>query len=64
MNNKDINIGFMDKNLSTSQNGTMPDTRYLAYVMVGLKNNPLLKNGISEKPEKENAAPKLREDNF
>lgn len=33
-------------------------------VMEGLKNNPLLKNGISEKPEKENAAPKLREDNF
>jgi len=28
----------MDKNLPTSQNGTMPDTRYLAYVMVGLKN--------------------------
>ena len=33
-------------------------------VMEGLKNNPLLKNGISEKPEKENATPKLREDNF
>lgn len=33
-------------------------------VMEGLKNNPFLKNGISEKPEKENAAPKLREDNF
>ena len=33
-------------------------------VMEGIKNNPLLKNGISEKPEKENAAPKLREDNF
>ena len=33
-------------------------------VMEGLKNNPLLKNGISEKPEKESAAPKLREDNF
>lgn len=33
-------------------------------VMEGLKNNPLLKNGISQKPEKENAAPKLREDNF
>ena len=33
-------------------------------VMEGLKNNPLLKNGIPEKPEKENAAPKLREDNF
>ena len=33
-------------------------------VMEGLKNNPLLKNGIPEKPEKESAAPKLREDNF
>ncbi len=33
-------------------------------VMEGLKNNPLLKNGIPDKPEKENAAPKLREDNF
>ena len=33
-------------------------------VMEGLKNNPLLKNGISEKPEKENATPKLREENF
>ena len=33
-------------------------------VMEGLKNNPLLKNGISDKPEKENATPKLREDNF
>lgn len=33
-------------------------------VMEGLKNNPLLKNGISEKPEKESATPKLREDNF
>ena len=33
-------------------------------VMEGLKNNPLLKNGISEKPEKENATPKLSEDNF
>ena len=31
-------------------------------VMEGLKNNPLLKNGISEKPEKENATPKLSED--
>lgn len=33
-------------------------------VMEGLKNNPLIKNGISTKPEKESATPKLREDNF
>jgi len=33
-------------------------------VMEGLKNNPLIKNGISTKPEKETATPKLREDNF
>ena len=33
-------------------------------VMEGLKNNPLIKNGISEKLEKESATPKLREDNF
>lgn len=33
-------------------------------VMEGLKNNPLIKNGISVKPEKESATPKLREDNF
>lgn len=28
----------MDNNLQTSQNGTIPDTRYLAYVMECLKN--------------------------
>lgn len=33
-------------------------------VMEGLKNNPLLKNGISDRPEKESATPKLREGNF
>ena len=33
-------------------------------VMEGLKNNPLIKNGVSVKPEKESATPKLREDNF
>lgn len=33
-------------------------------VMEGLKNNPLIKNGISDKLEKESATPKLREDNF
>jgi len=33
-------------------------------VLEGLKNNPLIKNGISTRPEKESATPKLREDNF
>lgn len=33
-------------------------------VMEGLKNNPLLKNGISDRPEKESSTPKLREGNF
>lgn len=33
-------------------------------VMEGLKNNPLLKNGIPDKIEKESTTPKLREDNF
>jgi len=33
-------------------------------VMEGLKNNPLLKNGISDRPEKESATPKLREGDF
>ena len=62
-------------NITTSLEGNMPGVTILISqmqtllkqmqdVMEGLKNNPLLKNGISEKPEKENAAPKLREDNF
>ena len=61
--------------ITTSVEGNMPGVSILISqmqtllkqmqdVMEGLKNNPLLKNGISEKPEKENAAPKLREDNF
>ena len=61
--------------ITTSVNGNMPGVTILISqmqtllkqmqdVMEGLKNNPLLKNGISEKPEKESAAPKLREDNF
>lgn len=33
-------------------------------VMIGLKNNPLLKNGIPERAEAQSAAPKYREDNF
>jgi len=33
-------------------------------VMEGLKNNPLLKNGISDHPEKESSTPKLRGGNF
>ena len=62
-------------NITTSVEGNMPGITIMISqiqtllkqtqdVMEGLKNNPLLKNGISEKPEKENAAPKLREDNF
>ena len=62
-------------NITTSVEGDMPGIAVLISqvqtllkqmqdVMEGLKNNPLLKNGISEKPEKENATPKLREDNF
>ena len=61
--------------ITTSVDGNMPGVTILISqmqtllkqmqdVMEGLKNNPLLKNGISEKPEKESAAPKLREDNF
>ncbi len=33
-------------------------------VLEGLKNNPLLKNGISDRPEKESTTPKNRGDNF
>lgn len=33
-------------------------------VMTGLSNNPLLKNGIPERTEKQSAAPKYREDKF
>ena len=62
-------------NITTSVEGDMPGIAVLISqvqtllkqmqdVMEGLKNNPLLKNGISEKPEKESATPKLREDNF
>ena len=62
-------------NITTSVEGEMPGISLLISqvqtllkqmqdVMEGLKNNPLLKNGISEKPEKESATPKLREDNF
>ena len=61
--------------ITTSVEGEMPGISLLISqvqtllkqmqdVMEGLKNNPLLKNGISEKPEKESATPKLREDNF
>ena len=62
-------------NITSSVEGNMPGVTILISqmqtllkqmqdVMEGLKNNPLLKNGISDKPEKENSAPKLREDNF
>ena len=33
-------------------------------VMVGLKNNPLLKNGVPERTEQQAATPKLREESF
>ena len=33
-------------------------------VMTGLKNNPLLKNGVQERAEQQAATPKLREENF
>ena len=70
----DSTMGDIDK-ITSSVESNMPGISILISqtqtlikqmqdVMEGLKNNPLLKNGISEKPEKENAAPKLREDNF
>ena len=33
-------------------------------VMTGLKNNPLLKNGVPERTEQQSATPKLREESF
>ena len=33
-------------------------------VMTGLKNNPLLKNGVPERSEQQTATPKLREEAF
>ena len=33
-------------------------------VMVGLKNNPILKKGVPERTEQQAATPKLREENF
>ena len=51
-------------NISILISQTQTLIKQMQDVMEGLKNNPLLKNGISEKPEKENATPKLREDNF
>lgn len=33
-------------------------------VLEGLKNNPLIKNGVSGKVENDSSSPKLREDNF
>lgn len=61
--------------ITTSLNSDMPNISVMITqiqtllkqaqdVMEGLKNNPLIKNGISVKPEKESATPKLREDNF
>ncbi len=70
----DITMGDISS-ITSSVEGNMPGVsimisqmqtllKQMQDVMEGIKNNPLLKNGISEKPEKENAAPKLREDNF
>lgn len=70
----DSTIGDVN-GITTSLEGEMPGIsliisqvqtllKQVQDVMEGLKNNPLLKNGISEKPEKESATPKLREDNF
>lgn len=71
-----LNLTMGDLNgISASLNNDMPGIAILISqlqtllnqaqdVMEGLKNNPLIKNGISTKPEKENATPKLREDNF
>lgn len=70
----DITMGDINS-ITSSVEGNMPGVsimisqmqtllKQMQDVMEGIKNNPLLKNGISEKPEKENAAPKLREDNF
>ncbi len=71
-----LNVSMSDLNvISTSLQGDMPGIAILISqlqtlltqaqdVMEGLKNNPLIKNGISTKPEKESATPKLREDNF
>ena len=33
-------------------------------VMVGLKNNPILKKGVPERSEQQAATPKLREESF
>ena len=70
----DITMGDINS-ITSSVEGNMPGVsimisqmqtllKQMQDIMEGIKNNPLLKNGISEKPEKENAAPKLREDNF
>lgn len=71
-----INIALSDVNsITTSFNKEMPNISIILSqvqqvlkeaqaVMQGLKNNPLIKNGVTEKMEKETATPKLREDNF
>lgn len=38
--------------------------RQVQDVMTGLKNNPLIKNGVPDRLEKDSATPKRREDNF
>lgn len=71
-----LNLALSDVNgITTSFNGEMSNISILISqlqqvlkeaenVLVGLKNNPLIKNGVTSKPEKESATPKLREDNF
>lgn len=71
-----LNLALSDVNgITTGFNGEMNNISILISqvqqvlkeaqaVLEGLKNNPLIKNGVSVKPEKESATPKLREDNF
>lgn len=73
---KTLNNTLIDVNsITTSFNGELPDIYVLISqlqqvmkqaqdVLEGLKNNPLIKNGVTEKMGKESASPKLREDNF
>jgi len=71
-----LNAALSDVNgITTNFNGEMSNISMLIAqlqqvlkeaqsVLEGLKNNPLIKNGVSARPEKESATPKLREDNF
>lgn len=71
-----VSLALNDVNdITTSLNKEMPNIGTLIIqlqqvmkeaqnVLEGLKNNPLIKNGVPDKMEKESATPKLREDNF